>query len=39
MRQELERHFSISDYRPFPDDQPLDPMHGPPRGEHSGGQP
>lgn len=39
MRQELERSFSISDYRPFPDDQPLDPMRGPPRGEHSGGQP
>ena len=39
MRQELERHFQIADYRPFPDAQPLGPMEGPPRGEHSGPQP
>lgn len=39
MRQELERHFAIADYRPFPDAQPLGSMDGPPRSQHDGGQP
>jgi len=35
MRNELALHFSIVDYKPFDDSQPLAPQPGSPRGEHS----
>lgn len=39
MRHELERHYNIVDYQPFPNQQPLRTRPGAPRGQHSGSQP
>jgi uncharacterized protein (DUF305 family) len=38
MRNELARHLSIVDYKPFNGSQPLAPQPGSPRGEHTGSE-